>query len=636
MSQITIQCRLIASEETRQHLWHLMAERNTPLVNELLRRVSEHPEFPEWRQTGKLPAKLVKDLCNEIKTDPQFSGQPGRFYSSAWTLAHRIFKSWFALQQKLRNKIDRLTRYLAILQSDDELCEVSGLSIKALRQQAEQLLKQAEGELQGKKKSGKRKRGSDRPKTLLSQLYRFYDSSQDSPDKWPLIYLLKNRGSLPTKPENQKIFTRRRRKIQIQLERALARLQRTRVPKGRELSDRQWFEVLAIVTTHQPTDETQAAQWQAELLTESHNFPFPVTYETNEDLRWSRNDKGKLQVSLNGLGEHTFEIYCDNRQLHWFQRFFEDQELKKSTRQHSSSLFTLRSGRINWFCPQNKGCDSHPWNSNHLVLWCTVDTRLWSSEGTHQVRQQKADEIAKVIAGTKAKDNLSSSQEAFIRRRETTLKLLQNDFPRPSHPVHEGQPEVLLGVSFGLKKPATASVVDISTGQAITYRSIKQLLGKNYRLLNRQRQQQHRNAHLRQINQARGLDRHITESNLGEYVDRLIAQAIIELAKAYRASSIVLPKISDVRELIQAEVRSRAEAKIPGYLEGQKAYAKQYRSSIHRWSYARLSQNLSSKASQLGIVVEHAKQPHEGTSQEMAKEIAIAAYQARTITEQKD
>ncbi|MBN3925813.1 hypothetical protein [Nostoc sp. NMS4] len=36
MSQITIQCRLIASESTRQKLWKLMAELNTPLINELL------------------------------------------------------------------------------------------------------------------------------------------------------------------------------------------------------------------------------------------------------------------------------------------------------------------------------------------------------------------------------------------------------------------------------------------------------------------------------------------------------------------------------------------------------------------------------------------------------------------------
>jgi hypothetical protein len=34
MSIITIQCRLVASEETRRHLWEMMAQQNTPLIND--------------------------------------------------------------------------------------------------------------------------------------------------------------------------------------------------------------------------------------------------------------------------------------------------------------------------------------------------------------------------------------------------------------------------------------------------------------------------------------------------------------------------------------------------------------------------------------------------------------------------
>ena len=41
MSQITVQCRLVASESTRQQLWQLMAEKNTPLINELLLQVNQ-------------------------------------------------------------------------------------------------------------------------------------------------------------------------------------------------------------------------------------------------------------------------------------------------------------------------------------------------------------------------------------------------------------------------------------------------------------------------------------------------------------------------------------------------------------------------------------------------------------------
>mgnify|MGYP006279750747 CR=1 len=54
MSQKTIRCRLVASEETRQAIWQLMAERNTPLVNEVLCQLPKDPEFPKWQQRGKL------------------------------------------------------------------------------------------------------------------------------------------------------------------------------------------------------------------------------------------------------------------------------------------------------------------------------------------------------------------------------------------------------------------------------------------------------------------------------------------------------------------------------------------------------------------------------------------------------
>jgi hypothetical protein len=83
MSQITIQCRLVASEPTRQHLWKLMAQANTPLINELLKQVGQHPDFEAWRHKGKLPAGIVKQLCQPLRTDPRFIGQPGRFYMSA-------------------------------------------------------------------------------------------------------------------------------------------------------------------------------------------------------------------------------------------------------------------------------------------------------------------------------------------------------------------------------------------------------------------------------------------------------------------------------------------------------------------------------------------------------------------------
>lgn len=104
-----------------------------------------------------------------------------------------------------------------------------------------------------------------------------------------------------------------------------------------------------LATSHAPVSETEAKLWQDCLLRQIISVPFPVAYETNEDMTWFKNHKGRICVKFNGLSEHTFEVYCDSRQLHWFERFLEDRQIKRNHQnQHSSSLFTLRSSRIAW------------------------------------------------------------------------------------------------------------------------------------------------------------------------------------------------------------------------------------------------------------------------------------------------
>lgn len=316
-----------------------------------------------------------------------------------------------------------------------------------------------------------------------------------------------------------------------------------------------------------------------------------------------------------------------------FERFLEDQQIKSNGKQngkyqHSSGLFTLRSGILAWQEGEEKG---NPWNVHHLTLFCTIDTRLWTDEGTEQVRQEKAADIAKVITGMKNKGNLSKTQEAFVKRQQSTLARINNPFPRPSKPLYQGQPHILVGVSLGLDKPATAAVVDATTSTVLTYRSIRQLLGDNYKLLNRQRQQQQRNSHQRHKAQRQDAPSHFFESELRQYVDRLLAQAIVTLAIGYQAGSIVLPKVGDVREIVESEVQSRAEQKCPGYLEGQKEYAKQYRSSVHYWSYGRLIENIQSQAAKAGIAIESAEKQIRGSPQEKARDLALSAYQSRNL-----
>ena len=256
-------------------------------------------------------------------------------------------------------------------------------------------------------------------------------------------------------------------------------------------------------------------------------------------------------------------------------------------------------------------------------------TRLWTTEGTEQKRQEKATEVAEIITRMKAKGNLTKNQQAFVKRKNSTLTRLHNSFPRPSQPLYQGQSHISVGVALGLEKPATVAIVDCLTGKASAYRSTKQLLGKNYSLLNRQRQQKQRQAHQRHKAQKSEAFNQFGESELGEYVDRLLAKAIISLARTYRAGSIVLPKLKDVRESIQIEVQVRAEQKIPGCIEGQQKYAKQYRVNVHQWSYGRLMENIQSQSAKLCIAIEEGQQPVRGSPQEKAREMAIAVYNSR-------
>jgi hypothetical protein len=84
-----------------------------------------------------------------------------------------------------------------------------------------------------------------------------------------------------------------------------------------------------------------------------------------------------------------------------------------------------------------------------------------------------------------------------------------------------------------------------------------------------------------------------------------------------------------MREILDSEIRARAEQKIPNCKEGQDKYVRQYRRSIHKWSYGRLIDALSNSAAKLEISVEESKQYMRGNPQEKARDLAISAYQFR-------
>ncbi|MDX2228809.1 MAG: type V CRISPR-associated protein Cas12k [Leptolyngbyaceae cyanobacterium bins.349] len=363
MGQITIQCRVVASPETRQQLWSLMAERNTPLINALIEQLSQHPEFETWRRKGKVSSATVSQLCKSLKTDARFSGQPARLYASAEHAADYIFKSWLAIQKRLQQKLDGKTRWLKMLKSDEELTQESGVELAKIRDRANPILQKLQPAVatdDTAANSGRRNRkvnSSDRG--FANQLFDRYQDSKNRLERSAIAYLLKNGCRIPQQDEDPDKFAKHRRKVEIQVKRLQEQIE-GRIPHGRDLTGQSWLNALETATQSAPKDNAEAKRWQDRLLANPSVLPFPLIFETNEDLVWEKNSKGRLCVHFNGLSEHTFAIYCDQRQLHWFQRFREDQETKRASKnQHSSGLFTLRSARLSWQEGQGGG---NPWD----------------------------------------------------------------------------------------------------------------------------------------------------------------------------------------------------------------------------------------------------------------------------------
>ncbi len=119
-----------------------MAQKNTPLINELLEQVGQHPDFPTRRQNGKLPAGPIEQLCESLKTDPRYVGQPSRFYISTIALVNYIYKTWLALMKRLQYQLEGKTRWLKMLKTDAELIKTNGITSDTLRAKAAEILAQ--------------------------------------------------------------------------------------------------------------------------------------------------------------------------------------------------------------------------------------------------------------------------------------------------------------------------------------------------------------------------------------------------------------------------------------------------------------------------------------------------------------
>jgi len=609
MSIKTIRCRLVASESTRKALWELMAGKNTPLMNNVLALVSSDTNFDSWRQKGEIPASIIKNYINTLKHEPQFAGQPWWCYASSEKQATRIFDNWLATQKQLQSKLNGKEQWLSVLQPDSELASQASCTLAALRRLASQINKQG---------------------LTFNQLFNLYTTVQVLKQRAAIAYLLKRQGKLEPNEEDPEQIARKRRKTEISIQRLKKQIQ-ARVPKGRDLTGSEYTAALdECIQTAITTDEEYEA-WQGKLTAKTVSVPFPLICESSEVLKWSQTSSGRIVVKFSGLHGLSFDIYCDKTHLRWFSRFLADQEVKKASGgKHSAALFTLRSATLLWR-PNKHPSKGDPWSTNYLELHCTVDTRLWTAEGTEQVRREKSTEVEKILTEIGSKDSLSNNQLVYIKRKQATLTRLQGNFDRPHQSPYCGDPDISVGISMVLDKPVTLAIVNLKTGQVSAYRTTRQLLGSNYCLLGRRRKEQERASHRAHINRARHRSDYHTykESQVGTQIDHLLACSIIEVAMQYKASSIVLPDLEYIREVVEAEIKERAERRIPDYSEGQKRYAKEYRKKVHSWSYRRLHNFIKNKCEAVGIAIEVQRQETIGTPQQKARKLVEKAYANR-------
>jgi hypothetical protein len=230
----------------------------------------------------------------------------------------------------------------------------------------------------------------------FKQLFQEYGHAKKTLRQNSLAYLLKRGAQLEPDIEDLDALEKRYQKAEIPIQRLETQLKAS-LPKGRDLTGPTQAEALIQSIQSPPLDDESYGTWHQALTREPASLLFPIIYETAETLVWERDGQGRLLVHFQGqgTGEHRFKVYCDKPHQHWFERFLEDQDTKKNGGdRHSSGLFTLLSARLSWVPSKQHLNEPEPWNRYHLNLSCTVDTALWTLEGTQQVIPEKAAKTA--------------------------------------------------------------------------------------------------------------------------------------------------------------------------------------------------------------------------------------------------
>jgi hypothetical protein len=408
-----------SSEDVRQHLWQLFLI-SSALIDELLDRLSQHPNFQTWLQQGNLPDDELKACWLELKSSTSYDEKlPGRFFSSVQSMVKTIYASWLAVNQQKQRRLNGLNRLTEIVYSDEALFEMCDLTFAQLQANAESTLSEIDREIANSEKS-------------LSRINLLFQKHTEIPEeeiasRSAIAYLIRHGCKIEPKIESTEKFKkwfRTKRKRAQRLEKQLA----GHFPRGRDIQDKILTSCLENINRDDFADDLEYMLWHNPISRNAPPLPHPIEFNTNTDLRWFKLYRRQYKCKHTATGEsidsseltqrifvefkgltrgnnYVFEVYCGRRQLPIFQHFFKDYQLSlqsnnkdnDQTEKYSSGLFILRSAHILWEQQESQNryrsdtllpqTADEPWNTNQLYLHCAIETDLLTAEGTSKVQK---------------------------------------------------------------------------------------------------------------------------------------------------------------------------------------------------------------------------------------------------------
>ena len=254
----TIRCHLYASEDVLRKVWEEMSQKNTPLIVQLLKFVSERPEFETKKENGKISKLEITELRRALTKDSELEKQSGRLCSSADTFVTEVYASWLTLYQKQKIQKEGKEYFLKnILKTDVELGLESNCDLQTIRDKAQEILAQPEEiikQIVASNETGKQTNSNNNQnntnskklnpvaqkdnnsKNLTNILYEIHKKTQDVLTRCAVAYLLKNHNKASALEEDIEKLKERRKRKEVEIVRLEKQLQHNRLPNGRDIT----------------------------------------------------------------------------------------------------------------------------------------------------------------------------------------------------------------------------------------------------------------------------------------------------------------------------------------------------------------------------------------------------------------